>query len=152
MTINLPNGFRIECKSEKTRYGFRHLAFLKRGDAELAKHKACYYNRTWERYTFETVIHGVIRKAFDGGIATQYCEIADKGGLEADLAPLRSVAMIAQLGNLFCENQPDKNKWKLRMIKAGLPELDFPDDWDTLSEDEKEKRLDQIIKLTKEVK
>lgn len=155
-TFNLPDNYSIECKSEKTRYGFRHLASLLRNGTEVAKYKACYYNRTWESYTFESVIHGVLRKHFEAEPifgAKELCqrciEIADKGGLEADFAPFRSTAMIANLGNLFCENQSDKNKWKQRMIRAGLPELDFPDGFDKLPEDEKEKRLDQIIRMAK---
>jgi hypothetical protein len=60
----------------------------------------------------------------------------------------RTIGMDAKLGELFCDSTDSKNKWKKRMIAAGLPDLDFPDDWDTLTEDEKEKRLNQIIDLT----
>ena len=50
---------KIRCESQSTRYGFRHLA-----DVELYKNhiftsskaKRCYYNRTWENYTFQSVI------------------------------------------------------------------------------------------------
>jgi hypothetical protein len=51
---------------------------------------------------------------------------------------------------LFTENQAEANKWKLRMLKAGIPALDVPDDWDQLPEDEKQSRLDKIIDLTME--
>ena len=37
---------------------------------------------------------------------------------------------------------------KKRMLKAGLGEgLDFPEDWNTLSEDEKEIRLNKVVAL-----
>lgn len=41
----------INCWSESTRYGFRHIAQM--GAYEF---KCCYYNRTWERFTFESVL------------------------------------------------------------------------------------------------
>ena len=31
------------------------------------------------------------------------------------------------------------------MVKAGLPALDVPDDWDALDEGEKTRRLDAVI-------
>ena len=62
---------------------------------------------------------------------------------------LKTTSMIAQLGNLLCDNKSDNNKWKERMFRArGL--LNFPDDWDSLSEEEKENRLNKIIEISKE--
>jgi hypothetical protein len=51
------------CTSESTRYGFRHLATLLICGCERATAKVCYYNRTWERYQFETVLEGLLAKA-----------------------------------------------------------------------------------------
>ena len=62
---------------------------------------------------------------------------------------LKTTSMIAQFGNLLCKDKKEKNDWKARMFKAtGL--LNFPDDWDSLSEDEKEKRLNKIIEIGRE--
>ena len=59
--------------------------------------------------------------------------------------------MVAMFGELLCDNQKEKNDWKKRMLDAtGL--LDFPEDWDDLSEDEKQKRLDNVIAVNKENK
>ena len=149
MTIfTLPNNYTIECKSEKTRYGFRHLASLQKEGCEVAKSKACYYNRTWESYDFQTVAHGVIRKHFDESTAQEYYQIVDKQGQGFVEDTFRSVGMIAKLGDLFCESNEDKNKWKKRMLTAGLPGLDFPDDFDTLPEEEKERRLNEVVNMT----
>ncbi len=62
---------------------------------------------------------------------------------------LKSVGMVALMGDLFCNNQKDKNDWKARMLKAGLENrgLIMPEDWDTLTEAEKEKRLNGVIKI-----
>jgi hypothetical protein len=58
------------------------------------------------------------------------------------------IGAIAKLGDLFCEKTEDKNKWKERMLKTGLSGLDFPDDFESLSEEEKEKRLNKVVNLT----
>ena len=42
----------------------------------------------------------------------------------------------------------EKNDWKERMIKAGIPQIQMPEDWASLSEQEKEKRLNKIIQYT----
>jgi hypothetical protein len=46
----------VVCRSESTRYGFRHLATLIYNNYERETVKICYYNRTWERFTFESVL------------------------------------------------------------------------------------------------
>ena len=64
---------------------------------------------------------------------------------------LKSASMVAMFGELLCDNQKEKNDWKKRMLDAtGL--LNFPEDWNDLSEDEKQKRLDKAIAFNKENK
>lgn len=64
----------------------------------------------------------------------------------SDDSGLKSIGMVAQFGEVFCDNQKDKNDWKVRMLKAGLGNsLSIPDDWEELSEEEKQKRLDKVI-------
>lgn len=61
-TFKINKDIEIICQSEGTRYGFRHLASLMVNGHEIEKDKACYYNRTWERFQFETVIRSVLEK------------------------------------------------------------------------------------------
>jgi hypothetical protein len=65
-SFKLNDKYLIICKSESTRYGFRHLASLMKNGYEIAKSKACYYNRTWECFEFESVIIELINKVFKG--------------------------------------------------------------------------------------
>jgi hypothetical protein len=60
---------------------------------------------------------------------------------------LRSIGMVASMAEIFCDTKKSKNDWKKRMILAGVPEgsITFPDDWDSLSEEEKERRLNLSI-------
>lgn len=62
---------------------------------------------------------------------------------------LKTASMVALFGELLCDNKKEKNDWKKRML-AATGKLDFPDDFDELSEDEKEKRLNEVIKVGQE--
>jgi hypothetical protein len=53
----------IVCEWVNTRYGFRHDARLYINGNEYGnKAKCCYYNRTWEKFEFETVIHKLLEQ------------------------------------------------------------------------------------------
>lgn len=146
--FSLPDEYTINCRAEGTRYGFRHLASLFRNGYLITKYKACYYNRTWESYEFQTVIRGVLRKNFGDDKVDEYEQAIQKKEHEEIEKRFGMVGAIAKLGEVFCEKTEDKNKWKQRMLKAGLSGLDFPEDFDTLPEEEKERRLDEVIKLS----
>lgn len=66
----------------------------------------------------------------------------DDGGM------LKAVSMVAAFGAVLCPDQKSKNDWQTRMLKAGLGNrgLMMPENWDQLSEDEKEKRLTGALK------
>jgi hypothetical protein len=63
----------------------------------------------------------------------------------------KTIGAIAKIGEVLTDNQADSNDWKARMLKAGLPQLDVPSDWDSLSEDEKERRLNKVIEFSQGV-
>jgi len=73
--FNLDNEYNIVCNWENTKYGFRHLAVLHKNGFEIARDKACYYNRTWERFEFETVLMDIISKNFTGEERVKFLEI-----------------------------------------------------------------------------
>lgn len=56
------SGVIFVCKSESTRYGFRHLCYVFKDGQEVAFAKRCYYNRTWERWEFESVLNDAAQK------------------------------------------------------------------------------------------
>lgn len=60
----------------------------------------------------------------------------------------KAVSMVARMGEIFhAGDEKGINDWKKRMLSAGLENLglSFPDDWDTLTEQEKKIRLDGAI-------
>jgi hypothetical protein len=135
----------ISCRAEKTRSGFRHLASLLIDGWISGTAKVCYQNRTWERFEFQTVIKALARKEGSTEVEKAIRDYAEN--YKEDDSMFRSIAAIAALGSIMTNTQAEANDWKARMIKAGLGNqgLEIPDDWDTLTEDEKTRRLDAVI-------
>jgi hypothetical protein len=153
-TFPLKDGYEIVAHFENTRNGFRHIAVLMKNGREVDRAKATYLNRTWERYEYETVIRDLLDKS---GVLSEPDKKAFlvKGELQAEKesdAMFRSVATACQIGEIIGKDQKEKNDWKKRMLKAGLPELDIPEDWEQLSENEKETRLNAVINHMKNTK
>ncbi len=151
-TFKITKNLEAVCESENTRYGFRHLATLTRNGYEHGDMaKCCYYNRTWESYTFESVLEKLLATAIENKSLTEYetrnFKKTIKNGGKPECQKLKTIAMVASLGAIFATTPKEKNDWKVRVLKAGLEdkELIMPEDWDDLTEEEKQKRLDGAI-------
>lgn len=145
------DNYTIVCRCENTRYGFRHLASLKdQYYNEVCKAKACYYNRTWESFEYESVIKDLLRKSkiIPEDQVNEFLDCCRRDNLEQINKQFGFIAGFAKLGEILCDNTKDKNDFKARILKAGLSDkgLIIPDDWNTLPEEEKEKRLNNVIK------
>jgi len=151
--FKLGRDLEIICQSEKTRYGFRHLATLQTATGhEYYQAKCCYYNRTWECYEFESVLKKLLDVAIKEKLLKSYYISRFKKFLKTRWAKpndfIKMVARVALMGEVLAgDSQKAKNDWKARMLKAGLENkgLIMPDNWDSLSEDTKTARLDKII-------
>lgn len=146
--------YEITCTSEKTRYGFRHLANLYRtgqsGTTTLInKAKVCYYNRTWESFEFESVLYDLLKKSKVFTEEEQKAIISNcqKNEYERVNNSFGLLAGVMKLGEILTNNPKDQNDWKVRMLKAGLSDkgLIIPEDWNELTENEKGKRLNSVI-------
>ena len=142
--FKLSDTYTVVCKYGNTRNGFKHTATLLKNGYEVSKTKICYLNRTWEKYTFQSVLQKIIEKNFSAGEKEIYLAIIEEQGLNMDLKPLKTVSLIAKLGDVLCKEDRDKNKWKKKMLKT-LKGVDFPEDFDNLPEKEQAKRLDNAI-------
>lgn len=144
-TFQVNKNISVVCRSEKTSYGFRHLATLIVNGNKQDTAKCCYYNRTWESYEFESVLKKLAEKtqnkALKRFLKTDHTDNSD----------LKMVSAIAGFGEIFGKTTKEKNDWKARMIKAGLGNqgLEMPEDWDSLSEKDKETRLNGVIEVLK---
>lgn len=146
----------IKCYWIKTRYGFKHEAKLMRDGLECGFAKVCYYNRTWESFEYQTVIDKLLRTSalFTAEERSQIMDCFQRGEHDALNRQFGMISALAQMGNILTEDKKEQNDWKERMIKAGLGEgLIMPDDWGTLSEEERGARLDMIVsKLAEPIK
>lgn len=155
-TFQIGRGVEAVCESESTRYGFRHLATLLVNGYERETAKACYYNRTWESYEFQSVLRQLCDKAAKNRTLSEYHQakfkrlVRDNWVKKAEVDARRefnAIAAVAKMADVLGANQTESNDWKTRMLKAGLENrgLIMPDDWDSLSEAEKQSRLDKVI-------
>lgn len=136
----------IECSTQDTSYGFRHVADVYIDGVYIDRAKCCYYNRTWEAWEYQSVLKAVAdRKSLSGAERNIIADYARQD--HNDSSDLRIISGIMALGDVLATDKKDSNDWKTRMLKAGLEGrgLDMPEDWDQLSEDEKEKRLNGVI-------
>lgn len=58
-------GFFIHCESANTRNGFKHIAMLYDESINLNNATVYYLNRTWETFTYQTVILRVLSDAIN---------------------------------------------------------------------------------------
>lgn len=135
----------IGCEYKKSRNGFRHIATLYTDGKVADKTSESYLNRTWESYEYQTVMQKLIKKTDaltedERKIAMDFVE----NYKETDKGILGMAAMVAKMGEVFADTDEEKNTWKKRMLGT-VPGIDFPEDWDTLSEEEKKRRLDGAI-------
>lgn len=97
----------FECHSERTRYGFRHICELLI-DGEYAAHVSCaYYNRTWERFTYESVLRKAIDK-LPGAVAEALRAQIIDGTAEAEKK--RCNAMLAAFETAYKAASPELKK------------------------------------------
>jgi hypothetical protein len=137
--------FVFMCRSENTSYGFRHLCTLFRGSNAVGKSKACYYNRTWERYEFESVLSSALKGSSLEG--DEFKLVEDFIDSYSEGNPFKGLAMVMRMGDVLMDSRESKIAWKERMAKASG--LTLPDDWDELSEDVKEERLNKVMEESK---
>lgn len=145
------NEYEIICEWKKTRIAFKHEATLLKNGYEIDKVKICYLNRTWERFEFESVLSKLLHKT---KILSdeQIKAFLDNQGLlnEQELnKKMGIIGAFAKIGDVIGKNTKEKNDFKTMIIKKGLGDkgLIMPDDWDTLSEADKEARLNKVIEI-----
>lgn len=139
----------IACDWAKTRQAFKHTASVLINGRSVEDVKICYQNRTWEAYEYQSVLYKAVESSKcltkeEKEAWTSY--IKNYGNIHRD-SNFSSIAMIATMADIFTDNKKEANDWKARMLKAGLESygLIMPDDWEELSEDEKQTRLNKVI-------
>lgn len=138
--FELDGTYSITCWVYETRYSWGHYAEIAKNGSVFNETKYTYYNRTWESYQYQSIIHGLINKA---RLPDTYNKIADaigEGNTSKELAHLRLVAVTAGI-----LGTPDTQLKTLITATGGA--ITKPDDWDTLTDTEKKERLDKAIEV-----
>ncbi len=143
--FKLSKDYEVVCNWKKTQNGFKHTARLSKNELSVYETKICYSNRTWERFKYESILHKVINAYFDEKQAKKYIKKLKAPENEQ----FKAVSLVCKLGEVICKKQKDKNKFKKQMLGT-IQGIDFPKDWDNLSEIEKEKRLNKSIGVLKD--
>ena len=65
-----------------------------------------------------------------------------------DPKTMDALLLAIRVGDIVCDNLTERNEWRVRMLKAAFgSKIDFPGNWDSLPEEEKERRLDGTVQL-----
>ena len=142
--FQLDENVRIECGWQNTSYGFRHLAVLRVNGLRTIETKACYYNRTWESYTYQSVVHKAIEKYCQGEQAEKLIKAADAIGKGEAENFLKGFKMLAAMGEILGDTPEEKIALKKKALSA-IPGIDFPEDFDALPEKEKVRRINGAL-------
>ena len=65
---------------------------------------------------------------------------------EAENDPFRAVKMVCAFGSILCDTPEEKNKWNKRMIGT-IEGINIPEDFDSLPEEEKARRLKGVLEV-----
>lgn len=144
--FNLSKDYSVVCEWKKTRNAFKHVATITQKGQEVYSTKICYLNRTWEKYTFQSVLQKAIENYFSGQLQEKFLKIAEND--QGEDQHFKNVAAICALGEILHEKPEEKAAFKKRIIGT-VPGINFPDDFDKLSAEEKNKRLDGALSVLK---
>lgn len=110
--------------------------------------KAIVYG-TYSRTTLRHIKEFLKQKGFKADSENQILQDYENDEPEPEKGTgiLNTIKMVCAFGDIINTEQKEKNDWKKRMINAGLENrgISFPDDWETLTEEEKANRLDGAL-------
>lgn len=136
----------VEVSSHKTRNGFRHEAMLWVDGSPEPRVKINYLSRTWEAFEFQSVIRKAINRSRALTPERREAALSWRGPRDSFLSTVGACA--AAMG-LLCQDQSTANEAKARILRT-IPGVTFPPDWNSLSVDEQQRRLDGAIAATRQ--
>lgn len=104
----------FRCYTTNTRYGFCHTAHYVGWDYEINDTKVSYYNRTWERFEYETVLKRAIEKLPSNIRQAVYDQIIDGKAAEEEKKAEEQFEAFKKLHDGLSEEN------KERLAKSGI--------------------------------
>jgi hypothetical protein len=150
--IRLNSNSEIHCSVQNTSNGFRHYVKFMLNGREINSRSVNYLNRAWESYKFESAIKRLLekmikQKQINNSQAKEFLEISEDHILGGFKRNLKTLSTTSKMVDVLQGDIKKRNESKLRMIKATFGhDLILPENWNRLSEKEKEIRLNIILK------
>lgn len=144
--FKLDEQYTILARWQKTRSAFKHTASLFDNGNKIGETKICYLNRTWESYEYESVVEKIIDLFFKGEQKDKYVAAAKAIGSGEVNKAFASVKALVGIAEILGADEAQRNRLK-KVSLASLPGIEFPDDFDSLPEAEKKRRLDAAAKV-----
>lgn len=141
--FRLDDTYEIRCWTYETRYSWGHYAEVREHGHNIVDEKYTYYNRTWESYTYQSIIHSLIGKA---KLPKEFKDIADSignGNVRQELKVMGGI--VAMAGLLQPEQSNDAKIKALELVTGG--QVTRPEDWDELTEETKSFRLKKALEV-----
>ena len=143
----LDDVYTVECTVFESRYSWGHYAVLYKNGTAIEDEKYTYYNRTWESYTYQSVIHGILSRA---KLPAKYRTLADEIGSGNVKQELKSLGAVVALAGLIQTDPAKANEAQVKALEIATGgAVQRPADWDTLSEEEKQVRLNKAVSVLK---
>ena len=73
--FKLDENYNVVCETKGTRNGFKHEAILLCNGYERGKAKCTYLNRTWESFTYESVLLKLVNDFFENEEKEKYLNV-----------------------------------------------------------------------------
>ena len=138
----------VRCSTLSNRAGFKHVATLYKNGEKVTSASQQWCNRTWESWTFRTALVNLetrLGKHYDARYAAALSSFIEH---YKEPNAFAAVGMVAAFGAIFGKDEKEANDWKKRMI-ATVPGISMPEDFDSLPEAERARRLDAVIEVMK---
>ena len=141
----IAGGHIFECSTYKSPYSWGHYVEVYSDDYRRIDDLKCtYYNRTWESYCYQSILHEALRR---NGL-DEYKKEIDAKGTGNVKQELKAMGGIVAMAGLLQDNPKDKNDRELKaleLVSGGL--VTRPDDWETLTTEDQAKRLAKAKEL-----
>lgn len=140
----------IHCEYKKTRNGFKHEATLIQDNyKQIAFTKVCYLNRTWESFEYKSVIQKLLSSLSEEILTKRKAKnflLRNSGNNKKQVKKdFGLIIGIAKMGAIMTNDLKETNNFQTRILSAGLPGLIIPEDWNKLPEEEKQKKLTNVL-------
>lgn len=146
-TFQLPDGYTLETRTKSTRSGTQEISVLLKDGKEISQGDYFWSNRPWQSYTYdESNQHAIANSNLPPEVKDKLKKSLDRTQTEKWKDEEKQMKAMGLIAEIMSNDKKQANKNKVNLLKAKYGKaLDFPDDFESLPEEEKERRLNKAI-------